>query len=122
MKHSIGLLPQPKSIRSKIDASKDDAGYLFHTLTSNQYGKRTDAFGKRFGRIKNSLGFDKRYVFHSIRKTVITLLEQAGVPESVTTDIAGHEKQTLTYGLYSGGSSLAQKAQAIRLLDYGIFD
>ena len=109
-------------IQQKMGASKDDAGYLFHTLTSNQYGKRTDAFGKRFGRIKNSLGFDKRYVFHSIRKTVITLLEQAGVPESVTADIAGHEKQTLTYGLYSGGSSLAQKADAIRLLDYGIFD
>ena len=61
---------------------------------------------------------DTSYLFHSIRKTVITLLEQAGVPESVTADIAGHEKQTLTYGLYSGGSSLAQKADAIKLLDY----
>ena len=105
-------------IQQKLSASKDDTSYLFHTLTSNQYGKRTDAFGKRFGRIKNSLGFDNRFVFHSIRKTVITLLEQAGVPESVTADIAGHEKQTLTYGLYSGGSSLAQKADAIKLMDY----
>ena len=107
-------------IQQKLSASNDDTSYLFHTLTSNQYGKRTDAFGKRFGRIKNSLGFDNRYVFHSIRKTVITLLEQAGVPESVTADIAGHEKQTMTYGLYSGGSSLAQKADAIKLLDYGL--
>jgi integrase len=105
-------------IQQKLSASKDDTSYLFHTLTSNQYGKRTDAFGKRFGRIKNSLGFDNRFVFHSIRKTVITLLEQAEVPESVTADIAGHEKQTLTYGLYSGGSSLAQKADAIKLMDY----
>ena len=105
-------------IQQKLSASKDDTSYLFHTLTSNQYGKRTDAFGKRFGRIKNSMGFDNRYVFHSIRKTVTTLLEQAGVPEGVAADIVGHEKQTMTYGVYSGGSSLAQKADAIKLLNY----
>ena len=109
-------------IQQKLSASKDDTSYLFHTLTSNQYGKRTDAFGKRFGRIKKSLGFDSRYVFHSIRKTVTTLLEQAGVPEGVAADIVGHEKQTMTYGGYSGGSSLAQKADAIKLLDYGFYD
>ena len=66
------------------------------------------------------MGFDNRYVFHSIRKTVTTLLEQAGVPEGVAADIVGHEKQTMTYGVYSGGSSLAQKVNAIKLLDYSI--
>ena len=37
-----------------------------------------------------------------------TKLEQADVSESVTADIVGHEKKTITYGLYSGGSSMAQ--------------
>ena len=40
------------------------------------------------------------------------------VPESVTADIVGHEKKTMTYGLYSGGSSLKQKLEAINKIKY----
>ena len=40
-------------------------------------------------------------------------MEQAEVPEGVTADIVGHEKQTITYGLYSGGTSNQQKLDAI---------
>ena len=68
--------------------------------------------------MKKRLGFGSTKVFHSFRKTVITQLEQAGVPESVTADIVGHEKKTMTYGLYSGGSSLKQKLEAINKIKY----
>jgi len=47
-----------------------------------------------------------QHVFHSIRKTAATVFEQAVVPEGVTADIIGHEKQAMTYGLYSGGTSV----------------
>lgn len=87
--------------------------YLFGGLTQNKFGDRSNAIGKRFGRLKTELGFDRRHVFHSIRKSFVTALEQAGVPESVSADIVGHEKQTMTYGHYSGGSSLDQKRKAI---------
>ena len=50
---------------------------------------------------------------HSIRKTAATVFEQAGVPDGVTADIIGHEKQTMTYGLYSGGTSVKQRQEAI---------
>ena len=69
--------------------------------------------GKRFGRLKTNLGYGKLHVFHSIRKTAATVFEQAGVPEGVTADIIGHEKQTMTYGLYSGGTSVSQRQEAI---------
>jgi hypothetical protein len=36
----------------------------------------------------------------------------------VAADILGHEKQTMTYGLYSGGSSLKQKREAINKIKY----
>jgi hypothetical protein len=49
---------------------------------------------------------------------VATLFEQAEVLEGVAADILGHEKQTMTYGLYSGGSSLKQTRQAITKLKY----
>jgi len=114
----VPLHPKLSILFSKLtSASGND--YLFQSLTTDQYGKRTDALGKRFGRAKKKLGFDERYVFHSIRKTVATLLEQADVPENVCCDIVGHEKSaTLSYGLYSGGTSLQQKKSAVDKIDY----
>jgi len=76
--------------------------------------------GKRFGRLKSEVlpdGRDRRKCFHSIRKFVTTALEQAGIPEGVAADLVGHEKQTITYGVYSGGSALTQIAQAVAVLD-----
>ena len=64
------------------------------------------------------MGFGSQHVFHSLRKTVVTILENAGVPENVVADIVGHEKTTMTYGLYSGGLSLAVKRDALDKLAY----
>ena len=52
----------------------------------------------------------------SIRKTVTTQLENAGVPENVTADLLGHQKSRITYGVYSGDTSLAVKARALAKL------
>ena len=35
------------------------------------------------------------------------------MPERGAADIIGHEKQTMTYGLYSGGPSVKQRHEAI---------
>jgi integrase len=75
------------------------------------------AVGKRFGRLKRSLGFGDDLVFHSIRKTFATVCEQQGINEGVAADLLGHEKQTMTYGLYSGGSSVTQKKTVIDIID-----
>lgn len=95
-------------------------GYVLPGLTENKYGDRSDAIGKRFGRLKTVLGFSEQHVFHSIRKTVATLLENAGVPENVAADIIGHDKPTMTYGLYSGGASLEVKRLALERIDYPV--
>lgn len=99
-----------------VGTSRD--GYVLSGLKPNKYGDRSNAVGKRFGRLKDDLKFGPQYVFHSIRKTVVTILENAGVPENVVADIVGHEKPTMTYGLYSGGVSLAVKAEALAKLFY----
>jgi len=64
------------------------------------------------------MDFGPGHVFHSIRKTVSTQLEQAGVAEGIAADIVGHDKQTLTYGLYSAGSSHKDKLKAISKVVY----
>lgn len=102
----------------RLMANSQD-GYLLSGLTFNKYGDRSNAIGKRFGRLKQVLGFPEKKVFHSIRKTVVTLLEDAGVSENLTADIVGHEKPRITYGLYSGGHSLLSKKQAIEKISYG---
>lgn len=99
-----------------VKASKD--GFVLSGLSVNKYGDRSNAVGKRFGRLKAAAGYGEDYVFHSIRKTVSTMLENAGVAENVAADILGHEKPTMTYGLYSGGNSLALKREAIEKLHY----
>lgn len=99
--------------------SDQDEEYVIPGLTIDARGERGKALGKRFGRLKTAMGFKGRdKVFHSIRKTVGTLFEQAEVLEGVAADILGHEKQTMTYGLYSGGSSMKQKREAVHKLKY----
>jgi integrase len=104
------------TISSLIGTRK--GGYVLKTLTPNKYGDRSNAIGKRFGRLKREAGFSQSHVFHSIRKTVVTILENKGVTENIVADIVGHEKPRITYGLYSGGTSLDVKAKALRKLRY----
>jgi len=116
----IREVPIHSAIKPLMDRLKEASrdGYLLSGLTLNKYGDRSNAIGKRFGRLKGAGGFSEAHVFHSIRKTLVTLLESTGAPEGVTADIVGHEKKTITYGLYSGGNSLAVKSAALELAKY----
>jgi integrase len=105
-------------IEKLIEDSTDD--YLLSDLSKNKYGDRSNAIGKRFGRLKTKHKFSTRYVFHSIRKTFTTMLENAGVGENLAADIVGHEKPRITYGLYSGGASLEVMREVIKKISYGI--
>jgi len=113
----IPLHSQLLPLISKLQNQSTD-NHLVTGLSSNKYGDRSNAIGKRFGRLKTEGGFDRTLVFHSFRKTLITLLEQAGVPENFSCDIVGHEKGTIGYGHYSGGASLANKKEAIEKVKY----
>jgi hypothetical protein len=48
-------------------------------LTVNKYSDWPNGFGKRFGRLKTKLCFESQIVFHSIRKIVVTIPENASV-------------------------------------------
>lgn len=99
-----------------LKASTD--GYLVPSAAENQYGNRSGPLGQRFGHLKKAQGFGPSHVFHSTRNTLSTLMERAGVPEGIAADIVGHEKKTLTYGLYSSGTAATQKLAAIAEVSY----
>ncbi len=63
-----------KTIKRLVKDSED--GYVLSGLKPNANGDRGDAIGKRFTRLKKSLEFSDRHTFHSLRGTVITMLER----------------------------------------------
>ncbi|MBA3596213.1 MAG: tyrosine-type recombinase/integrase [Methylibium sp.] len=113
----VPIHPKLKALVKRLQSNSAD-GFLIPSTSASKYGVRSDPLSKRFGRLKESISFGPGHVFHSIRKTVATMLEQAGVPEGVAADILGHEKATMSYGLYSAGSSMAQKLRAISKVTY----
>ena len=58
------------------------------------------------------MGYGTPPVFHLTEKTAATVFERAGFPEVTTSEIIGHRKQTITYRLYSGGTSVEQRQEA----------
>ena len=46
------------------------------------------------------------------------MMERAGVVEGIAADVVGHEKKTITFGLYSSGSEQQQKLDAISKVAY----
>ncbi|MCE8509336.1 hypothetical protein KBY28_12865 [Ruegeria pomeroyi] len=73
----VPIHPKLNGLLQRLKQSSSD-GYLLSALTKNKYGDRSNAIGKRFGRLKKGLGFDRRFVFHSIRKAEIILVTVAG--------------------------------------------
>jgi integrase len=100
------IIPLHSAITERVHELKATSsdGYLLSGLTFNKYGDRSNAIGKRFGRLRTALGYGSAYVFHSFRKGVATQLEQRGIPENEAARLLGHEFYTMSYGLYSGGA------------------
>lgn len=116
---SIRKIPIHSDLKPLIDdlvKNSDDSDYLIHTSGCNKYGIRSDSISKAFGRLKREMGYDARYVFHSIRKTVITSLQHSDVKPLIIASIVGHETGTITFDIYSDGASSKQKLEAINTL------
>lgn len=106
-----------KQLVAQLQDSSTD-GYLLSGLTFNKYGDRSNAIGKRFGRLKSSIGYGHDLVFHSFRRGVATQFENKEVPEVIAARILGHEFPTMSFGTYSGGASLDTLRQAVEVLKW----
>jgi integrase len=92
--------------------------YLLSGLTFNKYGNRSNAIGKRFGRLKTELGYGPDYVFHSLRRAFSTQLENAGVERTTVARLMGHELADQTFGGYSDGLHFEKLKQAISHISF----
>lgn len=110
-------------IDSLLEAARGNAeeipkdAYLISGLTLNKYGDRSNAVGKRFGRLKTTLGFDSKKVFHSVRHCVVTQLDRAGYRETSIADLVGHENASQT-SRYSEGQEVKELKKMIESITY----
>lgn len=113
-------VPVHKAIKQLVVQLKDTSedGYLLTGLTFNKYGDRSNAIGKRFGRLKTSLGYGGDLVFHSFRRGVATQFENKGVPEVIAARVLGHEFPTMSFGTYSGGADLETLLNSVERLNW----
>ena len=111
-------VPLHAKLEQLLDTSLLKQGRLFPTLNLDKVVK---AYAKLRIAYPNLTGT----VFHSTRKWFITQCERTGVPEHYTATLVCHHStrsaNKLTYALYSGGISDAQKREivdGIRLPDW----
>ena len=103
-------VPLHTKLEHLLDTSLPQQGRLFPTLT-------VDKVVKAYAKLRQSYPNLAGTVFHSTRKWFITQCERTGVPEHYTATLVGHHSarstNKLTYALYSGGISDAQKREIV---------
>jgi integrase len=103
-------VPLHAKLEQLLDKSLPQQGRLFPTLNVDKVVK---AYAKLLITYPTLTGT----VFHSTRKWFITQCERTGVPEHYTATLVGHHTarsaNKLTYALYSGGISDAQKREIV---------
>ncbi|MGF1628558.1 MAG: tyrosine-type recombinase/integrase [Kiloniellaceae bacterium] len=113
-------VPIHSKLRSAVARMTKGKAPSDYVLTGIDGKHRADTMSKAFRRLRERLGHTERQekTLHSIRNTVITALEHAGVPEGTVQDIVGHQRSTVTGSTYSGKSTLAMRAKALAKLRY----
>ncbi len=112
---SVRVVPVHSDLKGFLELIPK-SGFIFPKLTpggpdrkrSWNVGKR---LGRRFGRIEGSS------TFHAFRKNVAETFERERIPETEASQILGHKKAGMTYGVYSpNGLRIDQKRDLIELL------
>ena len=109
-------------IESIIDnlksSSKDE--FLIKGINSGGYdNKRSWNFQKQLGRLREKIGIQKGVVFHSLRNTFATRMENLGIPANHISQLMGHEDSNMALDIYSSGLAIEPLVESINKLTYG---
>ena len=58
-------------------------------------------------------------VFHSLRNTFATRMENLGIPRNHTSQLMGHEDSNMSLDIYSAGLAIEPLVESINKLTYG---
>ena len=111
--------PTPAGILVRLKGNRQGAAWLFEGLREGGPDRKRSFYAsKSFGNFRTRVGLPGAVDFHSFRRTLITRLENTpGMDETKAARYCGHKLKTMTWGIYSSGSSEATQrlvADAIR--------
>jgi len=103
-----------------VSNDSDNEEYILKGLVSAGYdNKRSCNFQKRLGRTRKRLNLPKGIVFHSLRNTVITKLQNNMIALYNIELIIGHAQKSVALGVYSGGLAVQHLREIINGISYG---
>ena len=121
-KASTRVIPVHPMIQSIIDSlrasSKDE--FLIKGINSGGYDdKRSWNFQKKMGRLRDKVGMPDGVVFHSLRNTFATRMENLGIPTNHINKLMGHKHNNMSLDVYSTGMEIEHLVESINKLTYG---
>jgi integrase len=94
-------------------------GYLIDGIKGGGYDKkRSWNFQKKLGKLRKKIGIPEGVVFHTLRNTFVTRMENAGVPINHISQLMGHEDSNMALTVYSGGLAIEPLIESINKLSY----
>ena len=94
--------------------------YMIKGIKGGGYdNKRSWNFQKKLGRLRKKIGIPKGVVFHTLRNTFATRMENLGIPRNHISQIMGHEDSNMALDIYSAGLAIEPLVKSIKKLTYG---
>ena len=107
----VPVHPQLSKLIDEAIINADRGRYLVHSDAQNKHGERSQPIGKRLAGRKQASALTAGSCFTTSRRTVAAPFLDAGCEEAVAADIIGHNKPTMTYGLYGGETRMDLRAR-----------
>ena len=94
-------------------------GYLIDGIKGGGYdNKRSWNFQKKLGKLRKKIGIPKGVVFHTLRNTFATRMENLGIPRNHISQLMGHEDSNMALDRYSAGLMIEPLVESISKLTY----
>ena len=95
-------------------------GYLIDGIKGGGYDKkRSWNFQKKLGKLRKKIGIPEGVVFHTLRNTFVTRMENLGIPRNHISQLMGHEDSNMALDRYSAGLMIEPLVESINKLTYG---
>jgi len=112
--------PLPTAIideRWSVDIEPENQ--LFPEFKPGGYDQKLSwSVSKAFGRYRDKVGLPRATDFHSLRRTLITRMENLNMDQVKIARYVGHTLPTIAFTVYSGGSSETTNMQVARRIKY----
>ena len=118
-RRKIPIHPVLKPLVERFLDSKEEV-YLIKGIKRGGYdNKRSWNFQKKLGRLRKKIGIPEGVVFHTLRNTFATRMENLGIPRNHISQIMGHEDSNMALDIYSAGLAIEPLVKSMKKLTYG---